>query len=82
MKQTSVESLFYTMAKTPMTDWYQVLEQAKEMHKQESLETYNEGYRDGESNQCFSNPTQFEDVSNFSNAENYYNETFKKTAHG
>lgn len=49
-----------------------------EIEKKQIMEAYNAGYRDGESNQCFSNPTQFEDVSNFSNAENYYNETFKK----
>ena len=35
MAQTSVEWLFETMAKTPMTEWYNVLEQAKEMHKAE-----------------------------------------------
>jgi hypothetical protein len=34
-QQTSVEWLFETMAKTPMTEWYQVLEQAKEMEKEE-----------------------------------------------
>ena len=46
--------------------------------KTQIMEAYNAGYRDGESNQCFSNPTQFEDVSKFNNAENYYNEKFKK----
>lgn len=33
MAQTSVEWIFIKMAKTPMTDWYEVLEQAKAMHK-------------------------------------------------
>lgn len=37
MAQTSVEWLFYTMQKTPMNEWYKVLEQAKEMHKEDCL---------------------------------------------
>jgi hypothetical protein len=37
MTQTSVEWLYYAMQKTPMTCWYNVLEQAKEMHKVECL---------------------------------------------
>lgn len=36
-QQSSVEWLFETLAKTPMTEWYQVREQAKEMHKEETL---------------------------------------------
>ena len=36
-QQTSVEWLFYAMQKTPMTNWHQVLEQAKEMHKEDCI---------------------------------------------
>ena len=48
-----------------------------EIEKIQLIDAYNAGYRDGESNQCFSNPTQFEDVSKFNDAENYYQQTFK-----
>jgi hypothetical protein len=33
-QQTAVEWLFMTLALTPMTDWYNVLEQAKAMEKE------------------------------------------------
>lgn len=83
MKLTSVDWIHFELYKymtgnSSFKSAEDVLSYANEMHKQESLDTYNAGYRDGESNQCFSNPTQFEDVSKFSNAENYYNTTFKK----
>jgi hypothetical protein len=37
MAQTSVEWLFETLAKTPMTEWYEIREQAIKMHKEETL---------------------------------------------
>lgn len=40
-KQTAVEWLFMTLALTPMTDWYNVLEQAKAMEKEQMLDAYN-----------------------------------------
>ena len=40
-KQTAVEWLFMTLALTPMTDWYNVLEQAKAMEKDQMLDAYN-----------------------------------------
>ena len=51
------------------------LEQAKEMDKQQKMDAYNQGYRDGEVDA--SNPTNIsKDVSEFSNAENYIKETY------
>jgi hypothetical protein len=40
-QQTSVEWLFETMAKIPMTDWYEVLQKAKEMEKKQIIDAYN-----------------------------------------
>lgn len=40
-QQTAVEWLFMTLALTPMTDWYNVLEQAKAMEKDQMLDAYN-----------------------------------------
>lgn len=34
-QQTAVEWLFETMAKTPMTNWYEIREQAKAMEKEQ-----------------------------------------------
>ena len=34
-QKTAVEWLFMTLALTPMTEWYNVLEQAKEMEKEQ-----------------------------------------------
>jgi hypothetical protein len=70
-QQTSVEWLFETMAKTPMTEWYQVLEQAKEMHKEEIKKAWISAWKDS-----MINP--LEDKYYEPEAENYYNETFKK----
>jgi hypothetical protein len=71
-QQTSVEWLFETMAKTPMTDWYNVLEQAKEMHKQEITKTaikcHFEGVR-----QSAKNSKEY-----IHYGEQYYNETFNQ----
>ena len=70
-QQTTVEWLFETMAKTPMTEWYQVLEQAKEMHKEETMDAFQAGKWDGYENKvCGAN--QFKDPAE------YYNETFNK----
>jgi hypothetical protein len=39
-QQTAVEWLFMTLALTPMTEWYNVLEQAKAMEKEQIIEAY------------------------------------------
>ncbi len=54
-------------------EWMQVIEQAKQMEKDQLIQTYNDGYKDGQSD-----PDQSKDISECSNGKLYYNETFKK----
>jgi hypothetical protein len=42
-QQTAVEWLVMTLALTPMTDWYNVLEKAKAMEKEQREASYIEG---------------------------------------
>jgi len=60
--QTAVEWLFMTLALTPMTEWYNVLEQAKAMEKEQIIEAW----------MATDNPLQR------MSAEQYYNETYNK----
>jgi HEPN domain-containing protein len=53
-----------------------LFEQAKELEKQQIKDAYNQGYREGL--QDYYLKDEFKDVSEYSNAENYYNETFNK----
>ena len=46
-------------------------------HEQQIKDAYNQGYRDGLIDGKFPIKAEF-DISECSNAENYYNETFKK----
>jgi len=72
MKQTALEWYAEQLGVTTGS----MLERAKAMEKQQIEEAFNQGYRDGESDA--SNPTNVSiDVSEFANAEEYYNETFK-----
>ena len=50
-----------------------ILEQAKQMEKDQRIQTYNDGYKDGQSD-----PDKSKDISECSNGKLYYNETFKK----
>lgn len=62
--KSSIEWLFQKLWDTPIDklNWYAILEQAKEMHKQEIINAYTSGeHQQG-----------FEDE-----AEQYYNETFE-----
>ncbi len=76
-QQTAVEWLVEKMLNQ---DWYtykslEFIEQAKEMEKEQTMDAFNQGYRDGEVDA--SNPTNMsKDVSEFSNAENYYKLTY------
>jgi hypothetical protein len=72
--------LYYTWIDKPYTtsDLLADLDMADEMHKQQIKDAYNQGYREGlEDGQFFTIPPP-KDVSECSNAENYYNETFNK----
>lgn len=44
MAQTSVEWLFDTLAKTPMTEWYEIREEAIKKHKEEITVVFNESW--------------------------------------
>jgi hypothetical protein len=75
-KQTAVDWLFL-MLNNPNSDQEfanKLLKQAKKMEKEQIIDAYNEGYRDGE-RQEYDNKN---DVSQYNDAINYYNETFKK----
>ena len=50
-----------------------ILEQAKQMEENQLIQTYNDGYKDGQSD-----PDKSKDISECSNGKLYYNETFKK----
>ena len=62
-KQTAVEWLFMTLALTPMTEWYNVLEQAKAIEKEQILNA---------SRQFADYPFDENDI------QQYYNETYNK----
>ena len=47
--KTAVEWLFMTLALTPMTDWYNVLEQAKEIEKEQIEEAFSIGEMNNDS---------------------------------
>jgi hypothetical protein len=70
MVQASVEWLYYAMQKTPMTDWYKVLEQAKERHKEETMDAFQAGKFDWS--------IHIDHGKNSMDPAEYYNETFKK----
>jgi hypothetical protein len=61
-KQTAVEWLFMTLALTPMTDWYNVLEQAKAMEKEQINKACYDGYYKEDEKYTY----------------DYYNETYNK----
>ena len=63
-QKTAVEWLFMTLALTPMTDWYNVLEQAKAMEKEQIIDAFNDG--------------DFMSCGSEKDAINYYNETYNK----
>jgi len=70
-QQSSVQWLFKTMAETPMTDWYEVLEQAKEMHKEETLRFVRTMPRETGVTQEGQSYVQYDD-------EAHYNQTYNK----
>jgi hypothetical protein len=78
-QQTSVEWLIEKLEESGiplLSDELEMIEQAKEMHKQQTKDAYNQGYVDSledvEIVECIT------DVLIRSNAENYYNEIFFK----
>jgi hypothetical protein len=52
------------------------IKKALEINKEQIINAYNQGYRDGE-HDASNIPLSIGDISDYNNAENYYNETFK-----
>jgi hypothetical protein len=67
---SSVEWLFQKLWDTPKDklNWYAILKEAKEMHKEEVDDAYGEGYADG----IHKNDVMYQD------SIDYYNKTFNK----
>jgi len=74
-KQTAVEWLESEMLK-PNLSMKDIFNRAKAMHKQQKIEAYNQGYRDGE-NDVSNIPLSIGDIEDYSNAEQYYKETYE-----
>jgi hypothetical protein len=53
-------------------------DKAKEMHKQEIMNGFNQGYREGWIDSISGDCTNDQDVETFEDANLYYKETFKK----
>ena len=75
-QQTAVEWLdrwFRDNPEATHEEGNKALEQAKQMEKDQLIQTYNDGYKDGQTD-----PDKSKDISECSNGKLYYNETFKK----
>lgn len=74
--------LYYTWIEKPYTksDLLADLEVAKQMHKQQIKDAYNQGFRDGleDCKNCGKIWAMDLDIEEHSNAEDYYNEILKK----
>jgi len=86
-KQTAVEWLAeqitydngFGQRRNSFTDSFDLsayFEQAKKMDKQQKIEAYNQGYRDGE-NDASNIHLSIGDIEEYSNAEQYYKETYE-----
>jgi hypothetical protein len=73
MKQTAVEWLVkkFMTENTTREGWHEIFEQAKEMEKDQIIEAYEQGYTEDI-------PYPVSGGYYRMNAEQYYNETFKK----
>ena len=56
-------------------DYLKLINQAKEIEKERIIKSYNQGYRDG-GHDASNIPLSIGDISEYNNAENYYNETY------
>jgi hypothetical protein len=71
MKETAAEWLFKQLWETPKDKftWYAILEQAKEMEKEQIIDAYRHGFTEGT---CFGSTTIYK----FITAEEYYTSTY------
>ncbi len=75
-EQSSIDIIIETLKKLYLYNFSikAVCEQAKERHKKEIIEAYNQGYREGEvDNSLMMN---YKDVSDYDNGINYYKEKY------
>lgn len=73
-KQTAVEWLVEKIQKAKPWDKFDTLvEQAKEMEKEQIIEAFDEGKSDG-----YKTAREWDEMVIFSNSEQYYNETYEK----
>ena len=77
---TAISWLYIKICTTPDNELDQnisvLFSKAKQMHKQEIKDAYNQGYRDGEIDAPSSHNEV--DISEYTDAESYYNKTFNK----
>jgi hypothetical protein len=84
--QTSIEWLIehllgnglLRLTKEDHSLYSELRDKAKEMHKQEIMNGFNQGYREGWIDSISGDCTNDQDVETFEDANLYYKETFKK----
>jgi len=77
-KQTAVDWFFSELERMQYfigNDMLQAYKDAKEMDKQQKIDAYNQGYRDAE-NDASNIPLSIGDIEEYSNAADYYKETY------
>lgn len=73
-KQTAVEWLAEKMMHPSIYNTY--IDEAKMIEKEQIIFSYNQGYRDAESDSS-NIPLSIGDISEFNNAKNYYKENYE-----
>jgi hypothetical protein len=77
--QTSIEWLIEKLGWYSRSDEInRIINEAKKMHKQEIMNGFNQGYREGWIDSIGGDCTNDQDVETFEDANLYYQETFKK----
>ena len=75
---TPVEQFFNELKRMKYfigNDMFTAYKDAEELHEQQVKDAYNQGHREGKEDWDF---VMHKDISEYSNAQNYYNQTFKK----
>ena len=80
-KQTATEWLFKKLWEEPKDKltWYAILKQAEEMHKEQTIDSYNQGFwisAEGWNGEY--GIESFDNLSDEIGTEEYYRDTFKK----
>lgn len=67
---TALEYLINQVFEDQTEQWHREIQVALKMEKQQIMDAYNEGYRDGEYDRSLN--ALPDDIANYSNAEQYY----------